>query len=84
MERLTAARAQALGESIRRVDPLSSDALLAHAPWLRDAEAALREANIQLAALQPQTVTVIQLRDRIDTLLDVVPRARPISQADEE
>lgn len=83
MERLTASRVHALGESIRRVDPASAAALLAHAPWLRDAELALREAGIQLAAL-PQTHTVLALRDRIDTLLDVVPRARPISQADEE
>lgn len=84
MERLTASRCKAIGESLRRFDLTTAHAITAHADWLKDAELALREANIQLAALQPQTVTVIQLRDRIDTLLDVVPRARPISQADEE
>lgn len=84
MERLTAGRAQALGESIRNVDPASADALLAHAPWLREAELTLREANIQLAAPHLQTVTVVALRDRIDALLDIVPRPQPVSQVDEE
>ena len=83
MERLNASRTKAIGESLRRFDLTTANALIAHADWLKDAEHALREACIQLAAL-PQTHTVLALRDRIDTLLDVVPRARPISQADEE
>ena len=81
MDRLTASRAKAIGESLRPLDSATGNALLAHAEWLRENEHALREANIQLAAL-PQTVTVIALRDRIDTLLDIVPRPQPISQED--
>ena len=81
-DRLTAGRARALGESLRTVDLASAVALTAHAQWLHDAEGALREANIQLASPQLQTVTVQALRDRIDKLLDIVPR--PIGQQDED
>jgi hypothetical protein len=81
MDRLTASRAKAIGESLRPLDSATGNALLAHAEWLRENEHALREANIQLAAL-PQTVTVTALRDRIDTLLDIVPRPQPISHVD--
>lgn len=78
MQRLTATRVRALAESLRRLDLLTAQALVAHAEWLESAERALREANIQLAAPQLQTTTVAQLRDRIDVLLDVVPR--PVSR----
>lgn len=80
MERLTASRAHAIGESLRKLDPTTAAALLAHAPWLQEAETTLREANIQLAAPHLQTATVIALRDRIDALLNIVPRPQPISQ----
>ena len=83
MERLTASRCKAIGESLRRFDLTTANAITAHADWLKDAELALREACIQLAAL-PQTHTVLALRDRVDKLLDVVPRAQPISQSDED
>lgn len=81
MERLTASRAKAIGESLRPLDSATGNALIAHAEWLQGIEYALREANIQLAAL-PQTVTVTALRDRIDALLEIVPRPQPISQED--
>jgi len=82
MERLTASRAKAIGESLRPLDLATANALLAHSEWLKDAEQTLREANIQLAAPPHQTATVIALRDRIDALLDIVPRPQPISQVD--
>lgn len=82
MERLTASRAPAIGESLRPLDLATANALLAHAEWLREAEKTLREANIQLAAPPHQTATVAALRDRIDALLDIVPRPQPISQED--
>lgn len=84
MERLTASRAKAIGDSLRRFDLTTGNALIAHAEWLKEAELALREANIQLAAPHLQTITVVALRDRIDALLDIVPRPRPVSQEDEE
>lgn len=84
MERLTASRAHAIGESLRKVDPATAQALIDHAPWLREAEATLREANIQLASPHTQTVTGQAVRDRIDALLGVVPRAMPISPDDDE
>ena len=80
MERLTSSRAKAIGESLRTFDLTTATALLTHAEWLKCVEHALREANIQLAVPHLQTVTVTALRDRIDALLDVVPRAVPISQ----
>ena len=83
MERLTASRAKAIGDSLRRFDLTTANAITAHAEWLRDAELALREACIQLAAL-PQTHTVLALRDRVDRLLEVVPRALPVNQSDED
>lgn len=82
MERLTASRAKAIGESLRPLDSATGNALIAHAEWLQATEHALREANIQLAAPHHQTATVTALRDRIDTLLDIVPRPQPISQED--
>jgi hypothetical protein len=84
MERLTASRAQAIGESLRKLDPATANALVAHGEWLKQAEGALREANIQLAAPHLQTHTVMTLRDRIDALLEIVPRAKPINQSDDE
>ena len=83
MERLTASRCKAIGDSLRRFDLTTANAITAHADWLKEAELALREACIQLAAL-PQTHTVLALRDRVDVLLDIVPRPRPVSQEDEE
>jgi hypothetical protein len=82
MERLTSARAKAIGESLRPLDLATAHALLAHSEWLQSVEHALREANIQLAAPHLQTVTVATLRDRIDALLGIVPRPLPISQED--
>ena len=84
MERLTASRAHAIGESLRKLDPATATALTAHGAWLREAEAVMREANIQLAAPHLQTATVIALRDRLDALLEIVPRAKPINQSDDE
>lgn len=83
-ERLTASRARAIAESLRKLDPATAHALAAHADWLGEAEHTLREANIQLAAPHLQTVTVTVLRDRIDRLLDIVPRAIPVNQQDED
>ena len=57
---------------------------LTHAEWLICVEHALREANIQLAVPHLQTVTVTALRDRIDALLEIVPRAVPVNQRDED
>ena len=82
MERLTASRAKAIGESLRPFDLTTAQALTTHAEWLRRAEHAMREANIQLAAPHLQTATVIALRDELDTLLGVVPRPMPICQVD--
>lgn len=84
MQRLSASRLAAISAGLRRLDPPTAQALEAHAAWLASAEAALREANIQLAAPLRPTATVTALRDRIDHLLDIVPRPIPINQADEE
>lgn len=84
MERLSASRAKAIGDSLRGFDLTTANAITAHAEWLKEAELALREANIQLAAPHLQTVTVVALRDRIDVLLDIVPRPHPVRQDDEE
>lgn len=84
MDRLTASRARAIGESLHRVDSTTAAALIAHAEWLKDIEHTLREANIQLAAPHLQTTTVVALRDCIDALLEIVPRPQPIQQADED
>lgn len=73
MERLTASRLRAIGESLRRLDPSTATALMRHAEWLGEAERVLREANIQLAA-PIRTTSTDALRARIDALLDVVPR----------
>ncbi len=82
MERLTAGRLLAFAQSIRTRDLATSDALASHAEWLAQAELALREANIQLAAPEHQTASAQALRDHIDALLGIVPRAMPISQVD--
>lgn len=50
MERLTASRCKAIGDSLRRFDLTTANAITAHADWLKEAELALREACIQLAA----------------------------------
>lgn len=84
MDRLTASRAKAIGESLRPLDSATGNALIAHAEWLKDVEHTLREANIQLAQPHLQTTTVAALRDRIDALLEIVPRAVPIKQDDED
>lgn len=84
MERLTASRARAIAASLRRLDLVTSQALDSHADWLAEAERTLREANIQLAAPHLRTATVATLRDRIDALLEVVPRPLPINQMDVE
>lgn len=84
MARLTASRANAIGQSLRNLDPVTAQTLIDHAAWLQRVESALREANIQLAAPPLQTATGRALRDRIDTLLDIVPRAKPINQQDED
>ena len=80
MARLTASRANAIGQSLRNLDPVTAQTLIDHAAWLQSIESVLREANIQLAAPPLQTATVRALRDRIDTLLDIVPRPQPINQ----
>jgi hypothetical protein len=82
MERFTASRARAIAESLRKFDLSTAQALATHADWLQQAEHALREANIQLAAPHLQTATVVALRDQIDRLLDIVPRPMPICQED--
>lgn len=73
MERLTASRLRAIGESLRRLDLVTAQAVIRHADWLGEAERVLREANIQLAA-PIRTASTDALRARIDALLDVVPR----------
>lgn len=73
MERLTASRLRAIGESLRRLDLVTAQAVIRHADWLGEAERVLREANIQLAA-PIRTASNDALRARIDALLDVVPR----------
>lgn len=82
MQRITAGRLRAIGESIRTVDLASAAALVSGAEWVQAVEHALREANIQLAAPGLQTATVVALRDQIDALLEVVARPQPISQED--
>lgn len=84
MERITAGRMRSIGESLRTVDLASAKALIDHAGWLQGVEQALREANIQMATPEHQTATARSLRDRIDSLLGIVPRPHPIGQGDED
>ncbi|HTL14207.1 MAG TPA: hypothetical protein VL251_03820 [Thermomonas sp.] len=89
MERISPAHARAVtravGQSITRLDPQSAVALVASADWIQHAEAALREAGIQLSTPGlHQTATAIALRDRIDDLLGIVPRPQPVNQRDED
>lgn len=85
------AQLRALQEYLQRVDPIMATALQAHTAATVEADAVLREANIKLAELQTHrtgTGTPISdltsLRDRIDVLLQVVPRALPVNQEDED
>lgn len=54
------------------------------AAWQRDRARidALERDNARLQSLQ--TATTITLRDRIDALLDIVPRAQPGGQSDDK
>lgn len=82
--RMSPQRVHAIGQALLRLDPPTSSALVAHSVWLVQAEAALREANIQLANPALQTATAQGLRDRIDALLEVTPRPIHVNQSDED
>ena len=78
--RMPIPRLRAVAQALARLDPQTSQALAGQADWQESAETALREAGILLAtpALQDSRAAAA-LRDRIDQLLDVVPRAPQVA-----